>query len=63
MGWDTTLIYKALEHFGLDIIDIKKDIYRNFRFFRIGFFLPRHKYFAFKPFFTNFQAVFRIGEY
>ncbi|MGO3909017.1 DUF3289 family protein, partial [Huaxiibacter chinensis] len=50
-------------HFGLDIIDIKKDIYRNFRFFRIGFFLPRHKYFAFKPFFTNFQAVFRIGEY
>lgn len=63
MGWDTTLIYKALEHFGLDIIDIKKDIYRNFRFFRVWFFLQRHKNFAFKPFFTNFQAVLRTGEY
>lgn len=26
MGWDATLIFKAQDHFGLDIIDIKNDI-------------------------------------
>ncbi|ANG94254.1 hypothetical protein A8A57_18325 [Lelliottia amnigena] len=63
MGWDATLIFKAQDHFGLDIIDIKKDKYRNFRFFRIWFFLQRHRDYAFKPFFTDFHSVVRIGEY
>ncbi|MGQ7148140.1 DUF3289 family protein, partial [Escherichia sp. SS-MK2] len=29
-------------------------------FFRIWFFLQRHKDFAFKPFFTNFNTIERI---
>ncbi|WP_330986147.1 MULTISPECIES: DUF3289 family protein [Enterobacterales] len=41
---------------GLDINDIHNSLYRNFRFFRIWFFLQRHRDFAFKPFFTNFNA-------
>lgn len=63
MGWSATVHFDAQDHFGLDTIDIKNNFYRNFRFFRIWFFLQRHKDFAFKPFFTNINSVERIGSY
>lgn len=63
IGWDATLHFEAQDHFGLDLYDIKDDFYRKFRFFRIWFFLQRHKDFAFKPFFTNFYTIERIAGY
>ena len=62
IGWDATLFFDAQDHFGLDVIDIQNKLYRQFRFFRIWFFLQRHRDFAFKPFFTNFHTVIRIGK-
>lgn len=62
-GWSATLYFQAQDHFGLDANDINSKIYSQFRFFRIWFFLQRHKDFAFKPFFTDFNSVLRIGEY
>lgn len=46
-----------------DVTDIKNKIYNKYRFFRIWFFLQRHKDFAFKPFFTNFNTIERIENY
>ncbi|ENZ84691.1 hypothetical protein D088_650032 [Salmonella enterica subsp. houtenae serovar 16:z4,z32:-- str. RKS3027] len=63
IGWSTTLHFVAQDHFGLDVADIKNKLYREFRFFRIWFFLQRHRDFAFKPFFTNFNTITRIGSY
>lgn len=57
------IITELINHFGLDLYDIKDDFYRKFRFFRIWFFLQRHKDFAFKPFFTNFYTIERIAGY
>ena len=51
------------DHFGLDVTDIKNKTYSKYRFFRIWFFLQRHKDFAFKPFFTNFNTIERIENY
>ncbi|MDK9604083.1 YPO3983 family protein [Lelliottia wanjuensis] len=62
MGWSATLFFEAQDHFGLDVIDIQSKLYSQFRFFRIWFFLQRHRDFAFKPFFTNFLAVEKIGK-
>ncbi|ENA0611603.1 DUF3289 family protein [Enterobacter bugandensis] len=62
IGWDATLFFDAQDRFGLDVIDIQNKLYRQFRFFRIWFFLQRHRDFAFKPFFTNFHTVIRIGK-
>ncbi|ECF6053226.1 DUF3289 family protein [Salmonella enterica subsp. salamae] len=63
IGWSAIVHFDAQDHFGLDTVDIKNDLYKNFRFFRIWFFLQRNKNFAFKPFFTNFNSVERIGSY
>ena len=63
IGWEGTVDFKAQDHFGLDITDIKNKFYNKFRFFRIWFFLQHHKDFAFKPFFTNFDSVERINSY
>lgn len=63
MGWSATLHFAAQDRFGLDVADIKNKFYREFRFFRLWFFLQRHRDFAFKPFFTNFTTVTRIGAY
>ncbi|KNC89039.1 YPO3983 family protein [Trabulsiella odontotermitis] len=63
MGWSATVYFDAQDHFGLDITDIKSKVYSQFRFLRIWFFLQRHRNFAFKPFFTNFHAIGKIGEY
>lgn len=63
IGWSATLHFVAQDHFGLDVADIKNKLYREFRFFRIWFFLQRHRDFAFKPFFTNFNTIIRIGSY
>lgn len=62
MGWSATLFFDAQDHFGLDVIDIQSKVYSQFRFFRIWFFLQRHRDFAFKPFFTNFHSVEKIGK-
>lgn len=62
MGWSATLFFEAQDHFGLDIIDIQDKLYSQFRFFRIWFFLQRHRDFAFKPFFTNFNSVEKIEK-
>ncbi|MFK3660983.1 DUF3289 family protein [Scandinavium sp. NPDC088450] len=59
-GWSAKVSYRAQDHFGLDVTDIKNDLYRQFRFFRIWFFLQRHKDFAFKPFMTNFSATLQL---
>lgn len=63
IGWSATLHFVAQDHFGLDVADIKNKLYREFRFFRIWFFLQLHRDFAFKPFFTNFNTITRIGSY
>lgn len=63
IGWEATVYFEAQDHFGLDVTDIKNKVYRELRFFRIWFFLQRHKDFAFKPFFTNFQSVETISVY
>ena len=63
MGWSATVHFDAQDHFGLDVTDIKSPLYSQFRFFRIWFFLQRHKDFAFKPFFTNFHSTVRIGKF
>lgn len=63
MGWSATVSLEAQDHFGLDLDDIKNKIFCELRFFRIWFFLQRHKDFAFKPFFTNFHSVESIGPY
>ncbi|HKM96800.1 MAG TPA: DUF3289 family protein, partial [Buttiauxella sp.] len=36
-------------------------LFRNLRFFRIWFFLQRHKDYSFKPFLTNFSANVKIN--
>lgn len=63
IGLSATLHFVAQDHFGLDVADIKNKLYREFRFFRIWCFLLRHRDFSFKPFFTNFNTITRIGSY
>ncbi|EAN5161887.1 DUF3289 family protein [Salmonella enterica] len=63
IGLSATLHFVAQDHFGLDVADIKNKLYREFRFFRIWCFLLRHRDFAFKPFFINFNTITRIGSY
>lgn len=63
IGLSATLHFVAQDHFGLDVADIKNKLYREFRFSRIWCFLLRHRDFAFKPFFTNFNTITRIGSY
>lgn len=63
LGWSATVHFEAQDHFGLDVSDIKNELYREFRFFRIWFFLQHHRDFAFKPFLTNFNSVERIDNY
>ncbi|EIA7709057.1 DUF3289 family protein [Escherichia coli] len=63
IGWSATIHFVAQDHFGLDVTDIKNKTYSKYRFFRIWFFLQRHKDSAFKPFFTNFNTIERIENY
>ncbi|WP_318364814.1 DUF3289 family protein [Enterobacter sp.] len=56
MSWHGLLRFRAQDHFGLGIEDIINPLYKKFRFFRIWFFLQRHRDYAYKPFFTNFSA-------
>lgn len=63
IGWSATIHFVAQDHFGLDVTDIKNKTYSKYRFFHIWFFLQRHKDFAFKPFFTNFNTIERIENY
>lgn len=61
MSWDGLLYFKAQDHFGLGVEDITDSLYKNFRFFRIWFFLQHHKQFAYRPFLTNFSTHVNIG--
>lgn len=61
MSWDGLLFFKGQDHFGLGKEDITNTLYKNFRFFRIWFFLQRHRDYAYKPFMTNFSAHIRIN--
>lgn len=60
MSWEGLLAFKAQDHFGLGKEDITRELYKNFRFFRIWFFLQRHRDYAYKPFMTNFNAHVHI---
>lgn len=61
LSWEGLLYFRGQDHFGLDKTDVTDILYKNFRFFRIWFFLQRHKDYAFKPFFTNFNAYVRVS--
>ena len=52
--------YKVQDHFGLDVDDISKFKFNQFRFFRIWFVLQRYNRFGFKPFMTNMEATVEI---
>ena len=52
--------YKIQDHFGLDITDISKFKFNQFRFFRIWFMLQRYEKFRYKPFMTNMEATIEI---
>ncbi|WP_312064498.1 YPO3983 family protein [Pantoea septica] len=52
--------YKIQDHFGLDVDDISKFKFNQFRFFRIWFVLQRYNQFGFKPFMTNMEATIEI---
>lgn len=62
-GWSAWFYFEGQDHFGLDVVDIRNPLYRNFRFFRIWFFLQRHRDFAFRPFFTNFKSIVMVNQY
>lgn len=55
------LHYKVQDHFGLDVEDISKFKFNQFRFFRIWFVLQRFNEFSFKPFMTNIEATIEIS--
>ncbi|SUF53569.1 Protein of uncharacterised function (DUF3289) [Salmonella enterica] len=61
MSWEGLLFFKGQDHFGLGKEDITDALYNKFRFFRIWFFLQRHRDYAYKPFMTNFSAHIRIN--
>lgn len=61
MSWEGLLFFKGQDHFGLGKEDITDTLYNKFRFFRIWFFLQRHRDYAYKPFMTNFSANIRIN--
>ncbi|MBN9931064.1 DUF3289 family protein [Pantoea agglomerans] len=52
--------YKVQDHFGLDVDDISKFKFNQFRFFRIWFVLQRYNQFEFKPFMTNVESTIEI---
>ena len=52
--------YKVQDHFGLDVDDISKFKFNQFRFFRVWFVLQRYNQFGFKPFMTNIEATIEI---
>ena len=52
--------YKIQDHFGLDVDDISKFRFNQFRFFRIWFVLQRYNQFGFRPFITNMEATIEI---
>lgn len=55
-SWEGLLFFKGQDHFGLGKEDITNALYTQFRFFRIWFFLQRHRGYAYKPFMTNFST-------
>ncbi|WP_343647870.1 DUF3289 family protein [Enterobacter sp.] len=60
VSWEGLLHFKGQDHFGLGKEDITDELYKNFRFFRIWFFLQHHRDYAYKPFMTNLYAHARI---
>ena len=58
--YQAVLHYKVQDHFGLDVNDISKFRFNQFRFFRIWFVLQRYDKFNFKPFMTNMETTIEI---
>lgn len=56
-GWKARVKFTGQDHFGLDINDIQKKKFRQFKFFQIWFVLQRFNKFGFRPFLTNLEAV------
>lgn len=58
-GYDyrAVLQYKGQDHFGLDERDILDPRFHSLNIFRIWFILQRWQNFAYRPFFTNMEAV------
>lgn len=52
--------YKVQDQFGLDVDDISKFKFNQFRFFRIWFVVQRYNQFEFKPFMTNMESTIEI---
>ena len=52
--------YKVQDHFGLDVDDISKFKFNQFRFFRIWFILQRYNQFGFRPFMANMETNVEI---
>lgn len=52
--------YNVQDHFGLDVDDISKFKFNQYRLFRIWFVLQRYNQFGFRPFMTNMEATIEI---
>ncbi|MCA4823411.1 MAG: DUF3289 family protein [Serratia rubidaea] len=59
--YQAVIHYKVQDHFGLDVDDISKFKFNQFRFFRIWFVLQRYRQFGFKPFMTNMETTIEIS--
>ncbi|MCR4457401.1 DUF3289 family protein [Pseudescherichia sp. L3] len=59
-GWKARVKFSAQDHFGLDINDIRKKKFYQFKFFQIWFVLQRFNKFGFRPFLTNLEAIVNI---
>lgn len=53
--------YRVQDHFGLDDTDVKNDLFRQFRIFRLWFVLQRWDEYGYKPFITEMNATVEIS--
>ncbi|MBT0725539.1 DUF3289 family protein [Rosenbergiella sp. S61] len=59
-SYRAVVYYNVQDHFGLDVDDISKFMFNQFRFFRVWFVLQRYNQFGFRPFMTNMEATVEI---
>ena len=53
--------YRVQDHFGLDDSDVKNELFRHFRIFRLWFVLQRWDEYGYKPFITEMNATVEIS--
>ncbi|WP_345828844.1 DUF3289 family protein [Erwinia sp. HDF1-3R] len=53
--------YRVQDHFGLDDTDVKNELFRQFRIFRLWFVLQRWDEYGYKPFITEMNATVEIS--